>query len=182
LVEGDKKKSLSKKLPSAANARPALKDEATRLRSCDMAPILLVLGGLPAVGKTAIALELSRQLGTFHIRIDSIEQAMRASGAIQRPLDDAGYRVGYAVAADNLRLGLNGIADCVNPLNVTREAWEAVATQVGAIAVNVEIVCSDRQEHRRRVETRVADIPGLNLPTWDEVLARDYSLGSADTS
>jgi predicted kinase len=133
-----------------------------------MAPILIILGGLPAVGKTAVALELSRQIGTLHIRIDSIEQAMRASGAIQGPLEDAGYRVGYAVDADNLRLGLNVVADCVNPLNITREAWAAVDV------VNVEIVCSNVPEHRRRVETRVADIPGLSLPTWDEVLARDY--------
>jgi len=139
-----------------------------------MSPILIIFGGVPAVGKTAIAIELSRQIGTFHVRIDSIEQAMRASGAIQRPLQDAGYRVGYAVAADNLRLGLNVIADCVNPLNITREAWAGVAAQVGAIAVNVEIVCSDVQEHRRRVETRVANIGGLTLPTWDEVVARDY--------
>lgn len=139
-----------------------------------MAPILVVLGGLPAVGKTTIALELSRQLGTFYVRIDSIEQAIRASGAIPGPLEDEGYRVGYAVAADNLRLGLNVIADCVNPLTITRDAWAAVATQVGAIIVNVEIVCSNVQEHRRRVETRVADIPGLNLPTWNDVATRDY--------
>jgi len=139
-----------------------------------MASILLIFGGLPGVGKTTIALELSRQIGTFHVRIDSIEQAMRAAGAMQGPLDEAGYRVGYAVAADNLRLGRNVIADCVNPLNITREAWVAEAAQVGAIAVNVEIVCSNVQEHRRRVEARVADIPELNPPTWDEVVARNY--------
>jgi predicted kinase len=137
-------------------------------------PILLAFSGLPGTGKTAIAWELARRLDGVYLRIDSIEQAIRDSGVVAGPPDDAGYRVGYAVAADNLRLGLNVIADCVNPLNITREAWAAVAAQVGAIAVNVEIVCSNVQEHRRRVETRVADIPGLNLPTWDEVVARDY--------
>jgi hypothetical protein len=28
--------------------------------------------------------------------------------------------------------------------------------------------------HRRRVESRVADIAGHRLPTWQEVLERDY--------
>lgn len=59
-------------------------------------------------------------------------------------------------------------------MNITREAWATVAAQVGAIAVNVEIVCSNLLEHHRRVETRVADIPGLNLPTWVEVVTLDY--------
>ena len=40
--------------------------------------------------------------------------------------------------------------------------------------VEIEIVCSDRAEHRRRVETRVPDIEGLMLPTWQEVVDRDY--------
>jgi hypothetical protein len=40
--------------------------------------------------------------------------------------------------------------------------------------LDVEIVCSDAGEHRRRVETRAADIAGHRLPTWQEVVERDY--------
>jgi hypothetical protein len=40
--------------------------------------------------------------------------------------------------------------------------------------LEVEIVCSDVREHRRRVETRPSDVPGLRLPTWEEVQAREY--------
>jgi hypothetical protein len=40
--------------------------------------------------------------------------------------------------------------------------------------LNVEVVCSDLEEHRRRVESRVADIAGHRLPTWSEVIDRDY--------
>jgi hypothetical protein len=40
--------------------------------------------------------------------------------------------------------------------------------------LDVEIVCSDAQEHRRRVEARVAGITGHRLPTWQEVVERDY--------
>jgi hypothetical protein len=37
-------------------------------------------------------------------------------------------------------------------------------------------MCSDVNEHRRRVETRNTDIPGLKLPTWEEVVGREYHL------
>lgn len=40
--------------------------------------------------------------------------------------------------------------------------------------VDVEVVYSDPAEHRRRVETRTIDVPGLTPPTWEAVLARDY--------
>src|SRR5213592_3457149 len=89
--------------------------------------MLIVLGGLPGVGKTTIARELARQLGAVHVRIDSIEQVIRDSRVASSSLDDAGYRVGYAVAADNLLVGRTVIADSVNPLPVTRDAWIAVA-------------------------------------------------------
>ncbi|MCX6626075.1 MAG: AAA family ATPase, partial [Candidatus Solibacter sp.] len=137
-------------------------------------PMLIIFGGLPGVGKTAIATELARLTGALHLRIDSIEQAIRASGLGNHPLDDAGYRVAYAVAEDNLRIGRTVIADSVNPLQLTREAWVAVANRVRVRAMEIEVKCSDAGEHRRRVETRTSDIAGLELPTWKEVVGREY--------
>jgi predicted kinase len=136
--------------------------------------MLIIFGGLPGVGKTAIAAELARVIGAVHLRVDSIEQAIRASGVVSRPLDDAGYRVAYAVAEDNLRIGRTVIADSVNPLPLTREAWAGVAKRARVRAVEIEVRCSDVNEHRRRVETRTSDIPGLKLPTWEEVVGREY--------
>ena len=136
--------------------------------------MLIILGGLPGVGKTALAAELARRIGAVHLRIDSIEQAIRASGVISQPLNDAGYCVAYAVAEDNLRIGRTVIADSVNPLRLTREAWASVAAHVGVKAIEIEVNCSDLNEHRRRVETRTNDIPGLKLPTWEEVTGREY--------
>jgi predicted kinase len=137
--------------------------------------MLITLGGLPGVGKTTLARELARQLGAVHVRIDSIEQVIRESCVNSTSLDDAGYRIGYAIAADNLRIGRTVIADCVNPLPVTRDAWIAIAQQARVGAVEIEIICSDSAEHRHRVETRTSDIPGLRLPTWEEVTNRDYA-------
>ena len=42
--------------------------------------MLIIVGGLPGIGKTTIARELASQLGAIYVRIDSIEQAIRDSG------------------------------------------------------------------------------------------------------
>jgi predicted kinase len=136
--------------------------------------MLIIFAGLPGVGKTAIAQELAHKLRAVYLRIDSIEQAVRESGAVIGPMNESGYRVAYAIAADNLRLGGTVVADSVNPLRITREAWREVARNAGVQSVEVEVRCSDSEEHRRRVESRPADIEGLTLPTWEEVTTREY--------
>ena len=89
----------------------------------------LIFGGLPGVGKTAIATGLAGDGNAVHLRIDSVEQALRDTGVeISGP---EGYVVAYAVAEDNLRLGRTVIADSVNPVEVTRAAWRDVARRAG---------------------------------------------------
>lgn len=137
-----------------------------------MQPTLIILSGLPGTGKTTIARALAKATGATHLRIDTIEQTLRNSGLAV--VADEGYRVAYALAEDNLRLGRTVIADSVNPIALTRDAWRVAATRAGAKSIDVEIICSDKTEHRRRVETRTADIEGHKLPTWNEVTAREY--------
>ena len=86
----------------------------------------------------------------------------------------------YAVAEDNLRVGRTVIAACVNPWPLTRLECHSVAARAavadhGPIRVlSVELVCSDLDEHKRRVESRVPDIAHHKVPAWPEVMAHDY--------
>lgn len=136
--------------------------------------MLVILGGLPGVGKTTLARALARRIGAVHVRVDTIEQNIRASGGPNSEVGPAGYMVAYGIAEDNLTLGQTVVADSVNGLQITRDAWLAVAERSGMPAVEIEVTCSDRMEHRRRAETRATDVPGLIKPTWQQITERTY--------
>ncbi|CAN7166437.1 MULTISPECIES: AAA family ATPase [unclassified Acidovorax] len=136
---------------------------------------LVVLGGLPGVGKSTVARALLAQWRAVYLRIDTIEQALRDSMALQGDVGPAGYVVAYALARTQLAQGLPVLVDCVNPLAVTRHAWHAVARDAQAPCLDVEIICSDIHAHRQRVDTRPTDVPGLVPPRWEAVLQHDYA-------
>ena len=140
--------------------------------------MLYIFGGLPGTGKSTLSRHLARAYKAVHLRVDTIEQALREAGS--RVNGPEGYVIAYRIAEDNLRLGLRVIADSVNPLQVTRTAWRDVAIRVGAPFVEIELVCSNAAEHRSRVETRSTDVSGLRLPTWDAVVSREYEHWDAE--
>lgn len=142
------------------------------------APVLIVMSGLPATGKTTVGRLVARELGAAYVRIDTIETAITrcetGSVATFELSPVVGYAVGYEVAADQLRLGLSVVAECVNPLSITRDAWRDAGVAAGARVLEVELVCGDRAEHRRRLEGRDLDVAGLENPTWQQVADREY--------
>ena len=88
--------------------------------------MLIIFAGLPGTGKTTLAIELARRVDATYLRIDTIEQAITDSSLRIYPTEDAGYMAGYAVAEDNLRIGRTVVADSVNPIGLTRDAWRDV--------------------------------------------------------
>jgi predicted kinase len=134
---------------------------------------LIVFAGLPGVGKTTLARQVADALDVTFLRIDTIEVAVLRSG-----LPIAGNPVGYLVAgwvaADQLRSGRAVVTDAVNNVEVARLGWREIAADADATVHFIEIVCSDVDEHRRRVEVRTADIEGLANPSWEDVQARRW--------
>lgn len=136
--------------------------------------MLIIFGGLPGSGKTTTAHALAKRLKAVYVRVDTIEQALRNSDVLKADEGPAGYMIAYGVAEDNLKLGRTVVADSVNSIRITRDAWLSVAKRAGTQAVEVEVICSDKAEHRRRVETRKTDVEGLVKPTWEKTVNRSY--------
>lgn len=135
-------------------------------------PFLYIFAGLPGTGKTTLSQLLASSVGAAHLRIDTIEQALRDLCAVS--VEGEGYGLAYRVAGDIPRARVSVVADSCNPIDSTRREWEQVALDTGADPVNIEVVCADAREHRRRVEQRTATVHGLRLPTWLDVEARVY--------
>ena len=140
--------------------------------------MLIALGGLPGTGKTTLAKAVAKRYSAVYLRIDTIEMAIRTETP-QEDIGPAGYVVAYWVAEENLRLGRVVVADSVNPLRITRESWSLVARNAGVPLVEVEVLCSDIVEHRRRIESRTPDLDGLPPLTWANVCHRTYEEWSA---
>jgi len=135
-------------------------------------PVLYIFSGLPGTGKSTLAQLLASELAAVYLRVDSIEQALKDISQLEVGVE--GYHAAYRLAADNLMLGLSVIADSCNPIAITRREWEAVAKASHAEFINIEITCSDEDEHQRRVVSRRTAHDELTLPTWEQVLAREY--------
>ena len=134
--------------------------------------MLLIFGGLPASGKSTISKSVAERLNATYLRIDTIEQTLRDVGIEE--VQGEGYAIAYRIAADNLERGATVVADSVNPIELTRQAWRSVGESAGVRSVEIEVTCSSVEEHKHRVETRRVNIDKLVLPTWEDVLARDY--------
>lgn len=135
---------------------------------------LIVLGGLPATGKSTIADAVARRTGAVYLRVDRIEQAVVEWTSLDHPVGPVGYAIAHELAREQLVLGLDVIVECVNPVAATRDPWVQTAAGVGAWIVEVELRCSDRAEHARRAAARASDVAGLVKPTWSQIAGREY--------
>jgi predicted kinase len=136
--------------------------------------MLIIFSGLPGVGKTTVAKTLAKRMSAFYLRIDSVERVLVDMKIVEKEnLNDCGYQICYSIAADNLQFG-HVIADSVNPISLTRDAWRDVAIKSNSRYLEVEFICSDKKTHRNRVETRKNNDANSLLPNWEDVEHRTY--------
>lgn len=134
-------------------------------------PVLYIFGGLPASGKTTLARHFATVIGAAYIRIESIEEAILANNELVGP---EGYEAGYTMAGDNLENGVSVIADSVNPIDITRVAWRKIALDRGMKYQEIEVICSNKIEHRKRLEDRSTQTSTIRSLTWEDVENRHY--------
>ena len=137
--------------------------------------MIVAVGGLPGVGKTTVSRELARRLRAAHVRIDALESALVTTGLVRSAADvgPAGYELALAVADTCLAAGGNVVVDAVFPVAISRQPFSDLAERHGVPIHWVRLECSDADEHRRRVESRVFDLPGSGRPDWAAVTGRE---------
>jgi len=119
---------------------------------------------------------LASHTKAVHLRVDTIEQAIRNLCSIE--IESEGYNLAYRVASDNLNIGNSVVADSCNTIKLSRDEWEDVAEKCNVNFINIEIQCSNNEEHKSRVENRKTNISNFKLPTWLDVKNREYEAWS----
>lgn len=133
--------------------------------------------GLPGSGKSTVADDLGRRRGWPVLSVDPVEAAIRRAGvATGQPVGLAAYVVVEAVAEHLLTLGQTVVVDAVNDVPEARGQWAALAERSGVPLQFVEVVCSDLEVHRRRLESRRRGLVGMDEPSWDSLPSRRAEL------
>jgi predicted kinase len=135
--------------------------------------VLLVVSGLPGVGKTTVAAAVARSLDGVHVSVDVVEDALLRAGLPSgRATGVAAYEACAAVAEQNLELGRLVVADAVNDSDAARETWRRAARQAQARLHFAVLEPPTADEHRRRLVGRTRGLTHVPEPTWCEVRRR----------
>ena len=132
----------------------------------------IVVSGLPGSGKSTVSEAIAQTLSLPIFSIDPIEAAMWRSGIPKNTTGIATYEVAAALANEQLKLGLSLVIDAVNPVEAARESWRELARANKAHLILIEVICSDQQLHKKRIEDRMRNIEGMSEITWERVIER----------
>jgi predicted kinase len=131
--------------------------------------MLISMAGLPGAGKSTIGQVLAARLGLPVVSVDPIESAiLRAGIDSDQPTGLAAYLVAEMHAETVISSGRSIIVDAVNAVNPAREQWVNLAARQNEALKFIEVICSDPEVHRARIESRERSLPHLEL-TWNAV-------------
>lgn len=128
------------------------------------------MAGLPGTGKSTIAGVLGNRLGYGILSVDPIESAILSAGIdSDQPTGLAAYLVAEAIADAALANGQTIIVDAVNAVVPAREQWAGLAKKHNEQLMFIEVVCSDPEVHRTRLQERGRNLAHLTEPSWHAV-------------
>lgn len=132
--------------------------------------MLVAMAGLPGAGKSTIAEVVGNRLGIAVVSVDPIESAILSAGIdSDQPTGLAAYLVAESIAGSVLATGQSIIIDAVNAVDPAREQWVKLAARHGEQVLFIEVVCSDTELHRARLEARGRKLPHVVETTWHAV-------------
>src|ERR1700742_1731651 len=115
--------------------------------------MLIAMAGLPGAGKSTVAEVIGNRLGFAVLSVDPIESALLSAGLdSDQPTGRAAYLVAEAIADAALANGQSIIVDAVNAVDPAREQWVELAEKHGEKLKFIEVVRSDTEVHRERLE------------------------------
>ena len=119
--------------------------------------MLIAMAGLPGAGKSTLAEVVGARRKITVLSVDQIETAILQAGiSAGQPTGLAAYLVAEALAESVLMHDRDIIIDAVNAVDPAREQWVNLAERTGSGVRFIEVVCSDREEHKARLVERAA--------------------------
>jgi predicted kinase len=139
------------------------------------APVVVLVSGLPATGKSTLAVRLAKHLSVnrfsrdlavqeLDYRLASLDRALsRMFGFRRQGLQERANQRVEIVVGQHLGEGRSVVLEVVADADI-RSRLEALALKHGAEFAQVEVVCSDLLQHRQRLR-------GRNR-RWDRIVER----------
>ncbi|RKF18839.1 hypothetical protein DBZ36_10645 [Alginatibacterium sediminis] len=129
---------------------------------------LIVIGGLPGVGKTTLARDLSKCLELPVFSKDELEAAVSRTGlASNKQMKGVGYELMDTIAQAHIDSCSSVIFDFIASENRITECWPSLRSMP---VKYIECICSDESKHQERILSRVRGIEGWYELSWEDIV------------
>ena len=137
----------------------------------DSGSALILIAGLPGVGKSTLAEEVGRQTQIPVFALDWLLGAAVQSRACHQDADfgELGRRLMLMLAHRQFLLGQSVILDAPAHEPIWREPFVDLAAADQVRLRIIEVQCPDERAHRARVTGRSRGIPGWHEFNWSHV-------------
>lgn len=137
---------------------------------------IIVITGLPGVGKSTLAKSIAQELRIPVFSVDPIESAIIHS-KIKKSFKTgvAAYLISEVLASEQLEVGISVVIDSVSPVQEARNMWNDLSEKYNAKKIIIECVLETKL-HQKRINLREKHLYGFTEITWEDVLNRqkDY--------